>query len=513
MMGRLVRLRRDDTGSMPFALLLILIATSLSALLTPMVITQLHSTRAETQRVQALEAARAGLDVALGQIRRANDGTGTGDPTELPCTVKGSVGGDPGTGASYTVTITYYIVTDAGVTQGSCPLAANTPVDHADLSSIGKARARRTVTATYKFWTTTENILGGLIPAYPTAGVPDLCMDAGSAHPTAGTPLLMQPCTAGSAQQSFAYNPDLTLMLVSSATSSLGAMCLDAGSPHALGNPVTLQKCGTSGSPAARQIWSLNNHANFEGTSDGTTNDNFCFNVKNPGIAGSPVILGSGDKVLTGNKPTCQQQHDDKEAFSPYPSVGAGAAGPSTGQLVNYSQFGRCLDVPHASPTYAFMIVWPCKQAPDPSTIKWNEKWAAVTSPLHTDRMLLTTTDDSADRWCLQRPVSSQYATLVSCPTSGGGVTTDDEWLMTGDNHNAVTENRIEWVDPSTGATTCLSPNDATVDPYVDMPAKVTADMQISKVITVPCDGSGLRKWNVTTGKSLSLPLTAMGEK
>ena len=46
----------------------------------------------------------------------------------------------------------------------------------------------------------------------------------------------------------------------------------------------------------------------------------------------------------------------------------------ATGQLVNYQQFSRCLDVTNHLWNSDYMIVWFCKQAPD-GTVPWNQKW------------------------------------------------------------------------------------------------------------------------------------------
>src|SRR5882757_6113241 len=103
----------DDTGSLIFALLLTLVGISLSALLVPMVLTQVHSTRFAIHRIHALNAAQTGLDVALGHIQAANDGSGGGVYASLPC---GPLAGNVGAGgtARYTVGIDYFAVDPIG---------------------------------------------------------------------------------------------------------------------------------------------------------------------------------------------------------------------------------------------------------------------------------------------------------------------------------------------------------------------------------------------------------------
>ena len=70
-------------------------------------------------------------------------------------------------------------------------------------------------------------------------------------------------------------------------------------------------------------------------------------------------------------------QYDNIKDLAPDAAVGAGAAGASSGQLVNFNQFGRCLDVTNQDVTSAYLIAWPCKQAPDPTNVAWNQRWVA----------------------------------------------------------------------------------------------------------------------------------------
>lgn len=492
---------RDETGSLPFAMLLILVSTSVSALLAPVVLVQLGSTRFETSRQHSVSAAQAGLDVALGQIRRANDGSGNGIPAALPCgPINGSVGGDGI--SSYSVSIQYFQVSNP--TGIACAAAqSGVPLDHAVLTSTGSTTGSgtRVLTATYKFWWTNTNLAGGTIPTFAVQGTPLLCMDAGSAAPSDPTPLTMQLCDATDQGQIWVYNTDLSLMLVSTLTAPSGPMCLDAGPiPHSLNAQVYLTKCITSGA-RYRQMWSLNNHANFEGTADGQTTDGYCFNVKSPVKAGTTVILGSNAKK------TCQQQHDNVESWQPDPAVGAGAAGPATQQLVNYGQFGRCLDVPVSDVTHYFMIVWPCKQTPDPTAVAYNERWVNVPSPISpasSGKVLVTTTNRGAGRYCLVPPdPGTIYIVLADCSTNAL-VDQTMEWIVH-DGTGPVYQ--TYWYVDNNGL--CMSPDDASNSTGPDGPGA-----GISRVIEAPCNSaSGLLKWNASPGVMRSLPLTSFGEK
>src|SRR4051812_29402072 len=82
--------RNSDRGSMPMALLVSLVGMALSAALVPIVVGQITSTRTVSARAFALQAAQAGIDVALGQLRSAVGTTGAGDLESLPpCVMTG----------------------------------------------------------------------------------------------------------------------------------------------------------------------------------------------------------------------------------------------------------------------------------------------------------------------------------------------------------------------------------------------------------------------------------------
>ena len=214
---------RDERGSMPLAMLITMVAVSLSALLTPMVLNQFSATRLDVRRVHALHAAQAGLDVVMGHIRAAAD---TADPTKgvldrLPCgPIEGSVGsGGP---ARYKVWIDYVTSDPRGhwntatswppqgpnedpwiqLNRLTCTSKLLQTPTYALLRSMGTDTAGGDIAAapgrwlhgTYRFKTTNENIAGGLIHVYKVAGGLDLCMDAGSGSPVTGTPLLVRAC-------------------------------------------------------------------------------------------------------------------------------------------------------------------------------------------------------------------------------------------------------------------------------------------------------------------------------
>ena len=70
----------SDTGSLPLAMMLTLVGVTLSTLIIPIVIGQVHDTTTTVDRSRGLHAAQAGIDLALAQLRAS-----TGDITNLLC--------------------------------------------------------------------------------------------------------------------------------------------------------------------------------------------------------------------------------------------------------------------------------------------------------------------------------------------------------------------------------------------------------------------------------------------
>ena len=509
------------------AMLLTLVGVALSSLLLPTVIIQIGSTRQELQRTQALHAAMAGTDVAIGHIRAAVAADGrTGDLTKLP-PCEGTLSGGVGSGAaSYQVTIHYLTVDPQGKSEqwatANAMCSSGTPTStptYALIIAKGYSRdpaepgANRTVRATYAFHTTNSPPPGGLIHVFKSGfWALDLCLDAGPSPWAANRSLTMQRCAAaGSPQQTFAYNRDLTLQLVSSKTALLpGGLCLDAGAAHAVNNPVRLQNC-MAVAPAAHK-WSLNGSSNFEGTTNGTTADGYCFNVQSPGWPGSPVVLGVDDNG------TCIGPPDNKQSFSPDARAGAGMANPpnATGQLVNFEQFGRCMDIPGGHVSDGFLIAWPCKQAPDGSYVGWNQVWfqpalsyntatcGAQATPCGKGTITVVAPAGKASpvgTYCLQSPGSTAPGLYVNaidmCP--GGAPPAKMTWTVYGETHDPDTRYHIMDYRGF-----CLAPS--TTNLY-------GTGTNVGKIVMVPCAESPLQMWNAPANAGDPLPLKDVSEQ
>ncbi len=513
----------DDSGSIFLAMLLVLIGSALAALMVPALLIQLNSTNNDARRLHALNAAQSGIDAVIGQIRAANDNTYTTDGSlngelgGLPCgtSAANAVPATPGLRpSSYSVTVSYFASdprgqTSSWLTNNAIPCVSGAGARNAPSFALIVAKgadvaytalssaATRTLQATYVFKTTNQNIPGGLIHVFKTSTSTDLCLDAGSANPAAGTQVTLQACNEGSAQQTFAYNSSLTLALVSSQTTAtpLG-MCLDGGSSEAINNVIVFQPCASTTKP--QQQWSLNDVANLAGTSDGASLNAYCFNVKKPNVVSSQVILSTNCN---------SSNYDNVQTWSPEATVGAGAAGAASGEVVNYKQFGRCLDVTSKQVSSTFLIAWPCKQAPNPDNVAWNQRW--VLPKIGSGSFSATggiTTNPGDGSYCLQSPNSTAAGAFVLVTSSGCSANpslTNLKWTVYGDTGSYATSYVIR-----DGYGNCLTPS----DPDGPNPQLDTDGNNVSKIVVAACNGSTLQKWNAPPDVQTQ-PVKDVGEK
>ncbi len=451
----------NERGSMAILLMVVLVGMMLSAMIVPVIITQDRTTRFDTTRVQALNAAESGIDVTIGLIRSSVSATTSiGDSTKLPC---GPLSGTVNTTgiAAYSVRIDYltadplqpvkagdpsplllcdsrygpYQQASSGNPGGTVtPKFARLTSTGTVGTAINGSTAGRTLTSTYKFKTADTNFLGGVIKINPPSA--SLCMDVGSATPAAGTAVMLQNCSTSNPpapQQVFAYRTDLTLQLASTApsngvngcdrgTPSNCGLCLDtAATPAAAGNAVKLDACGPLGSPASyTEQWSYNDgnpgqyqasnatSASTAPSQPGTRkNDNLpdlCMTIAGKS-AGLPVVVAS----CTGGA----------QPWVPSPSVGAGAA--ALPQWINFNEFGRCLDVTAEDVNTTHLIDFPCKQNPYPGAVLWNQKFQVAQSsatPTYVGGQMSVTTPAGL-RYCLTSPDTDGVAvTMTPCSTS-----------------------------------------------------------------------------------------------
>ncbi|WP_238006030.1 hypothetical protein KZZ52_52215 [Dactylosporangium sp. AC04546] len=484
------RLRGDD-GSLPLAMMLTLVGTSLSTLMVPVVIQQLRDTQRTVERAQALHAAQAGIDVVIGAIRATGGNPDHLCPVTTPFT--GAVGGGKG---RYTVSVTFQ---DAARKPVGCPLKTVVP-SYALITSTGTnvpgtafpADRSRTLTATYVFRFTNENIEGGLVKFYGGT----YCLDAGSSSPAVGTNVTTQPCSTGSPRQIFAYTRNLTLVLVSSRTAANPqGMCLDSAADPVSGTLIQFRPCGSPTVPYHQQ-WNINDSSNFQSTDNtGTKLGAYCFHAKAGSTKGAFVELLA-----------CGGASDNTRTFAPEASVGAGAAGPPA-QLVNFKQFGRCVDVTNFDVTKGFLIVWPCKQAPNQANVGWNQRFTIPATSGGTGHATgqIVTYDSSKLKTnvCLTTAKRTEFVTMQPCPAKG---TASAEWTVS---YQEKTYGASYVIRDSAGL--CLTPTDLDAKPLLESNI-FRGSTVVSKLTVDHCDGSKLQKWNAPANTEDPSPLKDIGE-
>jgi hypothetical protein len=432
---------RDETGSMPLAVMLTLCALSLSTAMMSVTLAQVIDTRQTVTRGHARYAAQTGLQVAIAAVNAAHGADpAQGDRSLLPC---GPIDGNAGAEAvaSYRVTLTYYLddpavplsaaMTCAGARTG--PTVPHFVVLTSTGAASGGTPSRRTLQGNYPLRTATaptvqptwgpwfdEGVHPRLIPAWsPSGSSTSLCPDPGSGRPPAGQVVKMQNCEDGIAdngyKQFFYYRQDLTLSTVASLL-AVKPMCLDAGATPAAGTKITMQPCVTPVPP--QQRWYYNSFRNVEMASstgpgpDDVTLSGMCLNVATPGVRGSDLVLGAGTNCHSAT-------YNTRQTFSLYTKIGPGQAGsrpvdctqaagyPCTlTQLANYGMPSRCLEK-----YTTFMANIECVQDPDPTKIRWSQLWRlpkAADGPTGTIGPIVTV-DPDGKTWCLTTATSFPY--------------------------------------------------------------------------------------------------------
>jgi len=490
-----LRRRRDGawTGqggaALILALLFILIVTVTSLAVAAVTLSQVIPSQAEEKTGRTVHAAEAGFDAALNQIRAANDGNGNGLTGQLPCgPISGSVGPNEGS-LTYRVTVKYYATdptgqSDAWLNNSSMPCTAGTGTASApgfalllakgagtDIPGSSAGAGNRSLQTVYRFKVTNRNVSGGLIHVHDQLTA--LCLDVSDRQGVGrGNQLTIQPCDRSNPGQIWSYTKDLLLQVTATDGTFL---CLQSerantgtGQP-----PIKLAACNPTD---PQQVSSLNDVGRFEGTDDRTSTSGWCFTSLS-----DPSAATAGSQVVP--RQACSGGYDWIHTFSPEPQVGAGAAGESIGNLVNYHYFGRCLDVTNQSVDWTWLIGYPCKQKPDPSLLTWNQvfNYNGATQQYYTN--------SPSGQYCLQSedtsnpPVVGTRVLTKPCTTGERY----QKWTRTGDtgvyasSYNVVNDGGL-----------CLSltvPGPPEVDPN-------SYYSQWGYVVVETCDGTTKQKWN-----------------
>lgn len=505
--GILIRLRARVAGggnsergsAMLLVLMAIMIVGSLSVLLLGSLLAQSKPIPLARKAEVTVNAAQAGIDAALSQIRAAKTTlTGvnaTGDSVKLPCYwtsgqtsggpnfLSGTVDGTDWSGA-YKVWITYYnddpstklaVWRNDAVNQIPCgvvgPGAYTTPsyalIVSAGTDGTANTSGNRTLTTTYKFSTDNTNVAGGPIHlAGVTPEAQTICWDAGDqiptfTNPTAPSPwnLTLQTCVSGDAGQGFQYRRNYSIVLGATATTNTDGYCLTA--PSSSGQKMTLTLCDPDNTNGlrARQQWGV----------DGTDRFYVTFGGKNYQIDSTPSQGVGSTLVLSTNGKT----------WTPNSAVGPGNGGEPIGEMANYSLFGNCFDVSNWDLSYPFMILYPCKQptpasgeSPDANQII---KYDSVNKWLYVDATWVS----GSPKYCFVAPATAGAYVLPVKPCST--TASNQKWIQ-GDLSRYSTA--FTYVSAATGQ--CLA-----AGPYA-----LIGSLGWPTVITEKCNGDATQKWN-----------------
>lgn len=497
---------RDAEGgiAMLTAVLLVLVLGALSVLMLGVVVSQARPTMFADKNARTVFAAETGLDAALSQMRSALGApdilTGKifGDPSKLPCTVQGSVGA-AGSTLRYNVTITYYDENPAGksaawrasekmtcspttgvLSAPSFALLSSQGSDSA-LPGFNATAGNRAVETVYTFQVSTNNIDGGVIYAFGDKH----CLQA--TGQTVGSKVIYVPaaeCRDEDPRVLWSYASDYKIHLsVTDLGGPAAALCM-TGNAQTGGNiEVTLTKCNSA---SVTQFFSWIGGAHWQGQK----NDN-------SGYSSPMMCLGSGNGSYTDtelvNKTlrygACLGDNSTNGSFNPDPRVGAGPASKTTNQVVNFLEYGRCMDVTGENITASFMIVYPCKQDPSPSktNMKWNHKWVyseptGLAGALTNQQIVVKnggSTGTAGANYCLTTPASGLnpgYPTMTVCSASNQ----DQKWTRTAQ----ATSYAESWTFTDRHGR-CIS-----------LGEKMSATEMWSKMTVATCNGGAEQKWN-----------------
>jgi hypothetical protein len=491
---------------MLLVLMAILIVSSLSIALLGSLLAQAKPITLSRKTEVTINAAQAGFDAVLSQVRASTKVTGgvkvEGDATKLPCywvaggysPLTGTVAGTSGT-AIYSVAVTYYRFDpsnqlqawrDDPTNQVSCTpssgaIAAPSYALMVSTGSVGGATpsGNRTLTSTYNFSTNNTNVSGGPIHLFGTTQAAyTLCWDAGTQIPTSSKPtppnpwqLTLNTCYSGAPQQSFQYRRDYTVVLGVTSTTDTDGYCLTA--PLLVTSALTLQPCDPKNllSLWSRQQWGRDSGQQLYVTPVKGTNYYI-----SAGSAGATPVQGA---TLT------LQLSSSNQNWTADSSVGPGNGGAPIGELANYSLFGSCFDVTNWDVTHLFMIVYPCKEptptsgsSPDQNQVVIYDsanKWLYVsTNPWN------GSANSNTGQWCTVAPTTSgAWVTMARCSTTA----TNQKWIQ-GDVGSYSTA--YTYV-ANNGLCLAAGPVPATTTSgYVPWPS----------VVASTCTGDATQKWN-----------------
>lgn len=372
------------------AIFFMVLAAGLSVVVLSAILSQGVPARTAQKNTRTVYSAQAGLQDALGLIRsaaKAPDVTGQvfGDPAKLPCTVAGKVTASATQGAFYAVTIQYF-AEDPTKKDGTWRAANDLPcASPGGLASVpkfayvysggkdataptGPDDGDRALSAIYKFRVSNANVSGGMIWNSNST----FCLEAKNDKNNPNIQYVPKAQCLGTNLQLWAYSTNYQLVLASTTVVGVTPLCITGPKKAGDNNQqqATLDDCFAPTDPKRwSQLWNWTGDYSWRGQNPDITSgpSNYCL---------SP---DTGDGSAATEYKELYVRPGCNGTFAPSSLVGAGAAGYTTHQLVNYAEFGRCADVTNEVITSSFMISYPCKQDPSGSTtgayLKWNHKW------------------------------------------------------------------------------------------------------------------------------------------
>lgn len=492
--------RREEGSALLLTVVFTVFAGGIMLVLLAVLLSQMQAIQLAKKNTRTGYAAQAGIQATLSTLRSnterkvvAGSAADYGDPSKLPQDFDGTVdNGD----LSYSVKVKYYAEDPtgrsdswleanwlrfaAGAKPAKQPRFARIVSTGTDEGSNADAAMNRTVTALYTFTTTNVNIPGGLIRS--TDGTQ--CLKAASS--SAGSVIEMKPLSACTDENLslWSYDTDYRLKLASTIGKPT-VLCITgqqwvttASGTNSSTVNATLRKCEATNSAAhGNQLWSWEPPGSWVG-------QNKANNARTDrwlGLDGSRVV----------------EKTSSTGVFSPVPSVGAGAASYATNQIVNYFEFGRCMDVTDEQIGKAFMIVYPCKQDPGGTgvNLKWNHKWYYA-EPSG------TAVSSGAQAISVKLNNSTPY-----CLTTSGTSNTDVRFEACSPGNAASLNARQKFIrNTATGQTLTSYTFQLAADPTRCLAAVPESGYAWSHIRLEPCSGSTTQKWNapaLTTGSSL----------
>jgi hypothetical protein len=501
------------------AVVLTTVLSLVAITITSGAVNQLRLSANSGNRNSALEGALAGIQAMVTNIRAANS-NGYVVLSELPCSnISGSTNASGGT--SFVASVVYQDETPQGTyTTVSCSTGSG-PATPASGNYLARAivtscspstscpqgpnaatsgNGWRRVVSTYDFDTSYANVPGGLIYSYSGKECLEATYNNGTDTTGGVTLSVTTTCSNSNALEQFQYTSSWNLAIELGGVEYCAQDPEDQSSPAS--SPISITTPCTSTAVAE---WGINDVGGIQGVSttgspSGKPNS-YC--IDNP-LSSDP----SGSNTSNATAGGCDGGFDNTSTWYTSSEVGAGASQPPTGdvfgvtdQLVNFEEFGDCLDVTNASVNSNFLIDYMCKQFPDTTDYPvWNQRWCFQQTSTNSSNIPVgvlftpdgqTSCSSPSSPYCLQSPLtqasssSTAWVTVTSCNLSASSQASNLLWAEWGTNGGM--DHEYTWTD-SDGY--CLEANTSNQQ----YPSGNGDEFSTIQVDT--CDGSYEQKWN-----------------